>query len=126
MVLVAGALIFAGSQSVSLRKGLSALVLLGSIVGVPVVSMTLRNVHPVNYYQPRYMLPLLAVFFTVWILSNRGKPLFGTGLQLTFLVILASVSNALALRKVIERVSIGEGELVDIAQGTWWPWALST
>lgn len=126
MILVAGGAIFAGAREISVRKGLASVVLLGSIVGVPVVALTLRSVHPVTYYQPRYLLPLLAAFLMVWVLTYSAEPLFGTIGQVVLLVSFAAVANALALYRVIQRFSVGVGDGVDLARAPWWPWGISS
>ena len=46
----------------SWRRALSALVVLGAIVGVPVTIGVQGRFNNVEIYQPRYMLPLFAVF----------------------------------------------------------------
>ena len=126
MVVLFGGLVFAGADYVSWRKGLAALVLFGALFGIPVVSMTLRHVQPLTYYQGRYMLPLLAVALFVWLRSSDRKPLVLAPGQFAMIAAVASIANALALRSTTYRFSTGvnSGNHLSAGSLTWWPWVV--
>ncbi len=69
-IAAAGAALWAGAGRLSWRTLLSGGLVLGAIGGVPTLIMTRQGSLSLSVYQPRYMLPLLAVFFLVW-LSNH-------------------------------------------------------
>ncbi|MFZ1382854.1 MAG: DUF2142 domain-containing protein [Scrofimicrobium sp.] len=124
MLIVAGGVVFAGAREIGVRKALASLVLIGAIAGIPIVSMTLRHVYPVNYYQPRYLLPLMAVFFLVWIAGMRQSTLMDRGMQWVLMVVFVCIAHAFALYRTIERFSVGvDGSLLHDSE--WWPWGLS-
>ena len=126
MIVVFGGVLFSGAKELSWRKGLSALVIFGALFGIPVVSMTIRHVQPVTYYQGRYMLPLLAVAILVWLSSRGNRPLITARAQVLMVVVIASVANALALRMTTYRFSTGVSPISNVSSGaqTWWPWAI--
>lgn len=127
MVFLAGGVFMVGAKQMWCRKALSSLVIAGALLGIPVVSMTMRHVARSYYYQPRYTLPLLAVFFLIWLMTDsKAKALFRRGLQLWAVVAITSVSNILALHQVVLRYSAGhDGDPLDtfFTAGAveWWP-----
>ena len=125
MIILFGALLFVGAQDISWRKGLAALAAFGALYGIPVVSMTLRHVKPVTYYQGRYMLPLLAIALLVWIHTGTKRPLRLSMGQVIGIASIASVANAAALAATTLRYAsgIGSGGLSPAAGEPWWPWA---
>ncbi|WP_316930277.1 DUF2142 domain-containing protein [Schaalia sp. JY-X159] len=126
MVIVFGALLFAGAHDISWRNGFAAMVVFGALYGIPVVSMTLRHVAPVTYYQGRYMLPLLAFALLVWVQPGTKKPL-GLSLGQTIGIAgIASVANASALATTILRFASGvtSDGMSSAAGEPWWPWAI--
>lgn len=126
MIFLAGGVMFVGAEELTARKLLAATVLLGATVGIPLVTMTMRRVHPLTFYQGRYMLPLLAVFFLVWLLRRRRPQPFTSNGQLVLIMGVASVANAFALRRLITRYSTGiNGSWTGgLDAPAWWPWAL--
>lgn len=128
MIFTAGGVVYAGARFLGVRKLLGGLVMAGALLGVPVVSMTLRHVQPVYYYQGRYTLPLLAVFFLVWLMGSdeRQRPFCGRG-QLVLLAAAAAVSNSLALHSLIVRYAVGTdaGVILRVGAPEWWPWDVS-
>lgn len=125
MLFVAGGALFVGARQVWTRKILAATVLLGAIAGIPVVSMVMRHVYPVTYYQSRYLLPLLAVFFLIWLADRKAFSLFDSSAQLVLLVTFASIANAVALGRTMQRYTVGidQGSL---SSPDWWPWPIGT
>lgn len=61
--------------SLTWRKAVSSFVILGAIVGVPVVIGVQGRFSNVEFYQPRYMLPLFAVFMLMLLAPpSRAAP----------------------------------------------------
>ena len=135
-------------RSLSWRKVLSALVVAGAITGVPVVIGMRGHFSNVEVYQPRYMLPLFAVFLLMLLApcavrDERGRALgshpfrvpsgvagrVGTGL----VAAVWALTNARALYLVIERYAFGRtahGMPIDLSMRNlsdgnewWWPTA---
>ena len=110
-------------RSLSWRKALSAITVAGAITGVPVVIGLRGHFNNVLTYQPRYMLPLFAVFLLMLLAPSParadeaglrvGSAAFrvptsivgrvGTGL----VAALWALTNARALYLVIERYAFG-------------------
>ncbi len=126
MIVLFGALLFIGARELNWRKGLASLVLFGALVGVPVVSMTMRQVFPVFYYQGRYMLPLLGVFLLVWVQTvKRGKPILDAPLQQVLFWLIISVSNGFTLRNTFLRYASGlYNAYTPMGDAAWWPWSI--
>lgn len=125
MIIAAGGLIFVGAQELYARKVLASGVILGALAGIPVVFMTLQHVPQTSYYQGRYMLPLLAVFFMIWLTSRSQENLFAATGQLVLLVAIVGVANSLALDRLIARYSQGIDAGGAVRGGaTWWPWTM--
>ncbi len=130
MLFVAGGAFFIGAKDLYPRKVLASIVAAGGLLGIPVVSMTLRRVQPIsNYYQPRYLLPLLAVFFLLWMLSRDGGMLLPNSPRLWLFVGLVSTANFFALRQVLLRYTVGiNGNalngLFKFFGVEWSPWSL--
>lgn len=124
-LLVVGAGLFIGARSLDLRKTLSAVVLVGALAGIPVVMMVSQGYLKAYVYQPRYLLPLLAVFFMVWVSSTDRQALHLTSGQKVFFAGLLSAVNAVALHSLMRRYVTG----IDIPsydlnfQKEWW-WSL--
>ncbi len=129
MIFLAGGVFLTAATNVGARRGGAAVLVAGALLGVPVVSMNMRRVALVYYYQPRYVLPLLAVFFFVWLWSNGRRGSFDIGGRTWVVVFLASVSNFFALRQLITRYALGlptaEGQgLPTFFDVLWWPWSI--
>ncbi len=130
MLFVAGGVFFIGAKQMYPRKVLASLVALGGLLGIPAVSMTLRHVQPLSLYQARYMLPLLAVFFLIWLLRRDGGTFFPNGPRLWLVVSLASVANFFGLRQLMLRYTVGIDAnplngLVKFFGVEWWPWSIA-
>ena len=133
--------------SLTWRKAVSSFVILGAIVGVPVVIGVQGRFSNVEFYQPRYMLPLFAVFMLMLLAPSParandegrrvGSEAFrlptsiagrvGTGLVAE----IWALTNARALYLVIERYAFGRtqhGYPIDLSTRNlsagnewWWP-----
>ena len=144
--LVVVALLAWSLRSLSWRRVLSALVVAGAITGVPVVIGVRGHFSNVEVYQPRYMLPLFAVFLLMLLAPSPardegGRSLgsrpfrvpqgvagrVGTGL----VAAVWGLTNARALYLVIERYAFGHtahGMPIDLSTRNlsdgnewWWP-----
>lgn len=126
MLVLFGGVVFVGARVMNLRKGLASGVLFGAMVGIPVVTMTMRHVQPLTYYQGRYMLPLLAVALFVWLSAKSSETLLASHTQLVLISIVASVANSAALFFTSLRfsVGIGGGKALSFRDVTWWPWSI--
>lgn len=130
MMLLAGGLIFVGLSNMFRRKALATLFLFAALVGIPTVSMTLRSVYPLQQYQGRYMLPLLAVVFFVLLLTRSRTVIFSSTAQLVVLTFVVSVANGFALQRVMRKHVIGLDGRTFFGFGTfgtpqWWPWGIA-
>ena len=131
------------------RKALSAITVFGAITGVPVVIGLRGHFNNVHVYQPRYMLPLFAVFLLMLLAPSPARandegrrvgseafrlPTSIAGRVATGLVAaLWALTNARALYLVIERYAFGRtqhGYPIDLATRNlsagnewWWPTA---
>lgn len=144
--LVVVALLAWSLRSLSWRRVLSALVVAGAITGVPVVIGVRGHFSNVEVYQPRYMLPLFAVFLLMLLAPSpardEGGRLLGSrpfrvpqgvaGRVGTGLVAAVwGLTNARALYLVIERYAFGRtahGMPIDLSTRNlsdgnewWWP-----
>ena len=144
--LVVVALLAWSLRSLSWRRVLSALVVAGAITGVPVVIGMRGHFSNVEVYQPRYMLPLFAVFLLMLLAPSPardegGRSLgsrpfrvpqgvagrVGTGL----VAAVWALTNARAMYLVIERYAFGHtahGMPIDLSTRNlsdgnewWWP-----
>ncbi|WLD78597.1 MULTISPECIES: DUF2142 domain-containing protein [Actinomycetaceae] len=144
--LVVVALLAWSLRSLSWRKVLSAITVAGAITGVPVVIGLRGHFNNVLTYQPRYMLPLFAVFMLMLLAPSPardegGRSLgsrpfrvpqgvagrVGTGL----VAAVWALTNARALYLVIERYAFGHtahGMPIDLSTRNlsdgnewWWP-----
>ncbi|WP_167320660.1 DUF2142 domain-containing protein [Actinomyces timonensis] len=117
--------LFLGARRVGWRKALSALIVLGAIAGIPLVISLQAGYSRVYQYQPRYMLPLLAVLLFLW-LAMSVKDRHVTGLQIWFIGISSVIVDAYALRRVMERYTHGRLDLdhpvysLDLFLKWWW------
>jgi len=127
MLMLAGGIFFVAAQDVFPRKILGSGVVLGALLGIPVVGMTLRHVHPLAYYQGRYMLPLLGVLLLFWLTRRNKNAQFIAPAQLILFTLVVSVANSLALRRLISRYTHGiqSSDFIAIENAEWWPWSFS-
>ena len=136
-------------RSPSWRKALSAITVAGAITGVPVVIGLRGHFNNVLTYQPRYMLPLFAVFLLMLLAPSPARandegrrvgseefrlPTSIAGRVGTGLVAATwALTNARALYLVIERYAFGRsqhGYPIDLSTRNlsvgnewWWPTA---
>ena len=133
--------------SLTWRKAVSSFVILGAIVGVPVVIGVQGRFSNVEFYQPRYMLPLFAVFMLMLlappVARGASRPKGSAPMRLPTSMVgkaggiavafLWTVTNARALYLVIERYAFGRtshAQPLDLATRNlsagnewWWPGA---
>ncbi|WP_080462019.1 DUF2142 domain-containing protein [Actinomyces gaoshouyii] len=114
-----------GARRVGRRKALSALIVFGAIAGVPLVVSLQAGFSRVYQYQPRYMLPLLAILLFLWLaMSVKGGHVVGA--QVWMIGIGSVIVNAYALRRVMERYTHGRLDLdhpvysLDLSLRWWW------
>ena len=110
-------------RSLTWRKALSAITVAGAITGVPVVIGLRGHFNNVLVYQPRYMLPLFAVFLLMLLAPSPART-DATGLRVGseafrlptsiagrvgagIVAALWALTNARALYLVIERYAFG-------------------
>lgn len=111
----------------SVRKLLAAGMLFGAIVSIP-LAVTLANRQFLVDYQPRYLLPLLGVFFLVALTTSDGAPIKIGRWQLWAGVALLSIGNSLALHTSIRRYVTGLDLLgfgLNQQAEWWWSFGLS-
>lgn len=127
MIFVAGGAFLLGARDMSWRKGFASVIILGALIGIPLVTMTIRRVYPLTYYQGRYMLPLLGAFLIVWLFGRGFRPVSVSLNQMLTVVVLAGVANAQALQRVVTRYAIGldSGWPGGLDSPAWWPWSVS-
>lgn len=130
MLFLAGGVVFVGARELWFTKASASLLVVGLLLGVPVVGMTLRHVTPVTYYQARYTLPLLAVFYFIWTLRKNNKLFFVKVGELALIIPLVSAANLWALHRLILRYTQGLDDnplagIVRITAVEWWPWSVS-
>ncbi|WIY82637.1 DUF2142 domain-containing protein [Propionimicrobium sp. PCR01-08-3] len=128
MIAVAGGVVFVGIQELYWRKALAVVLISGALCGIPVVSLTLRHVQPVIFYQGRYLLPLLAVVLLLCLARQGARSFFLARGQLALIVVISGVANALALRRIIARYASGvltEDYSFAVFNPQWWPWPIS-
>lgn len=124
---LAGTALFIGARRMSVRKVLSVTVVLGAMLGVP-VWVAIQNAWPYVYqYQPRYMLPLLAVFFMLWLLGSVRAGTFSRA-QGVLLLGTSALAHSLALHVVLQRYTRGMGDFrfsiisnLNFMPQWWWP-----
>lgn len=123
LLIGAGGALFAALNPGSWRKWMAALMVFGAMCGLPIV-MVIRGVFDdLTTYQPRYLLPLLAVlFFFLFTLSDSSRPLFATP-QLIFFSTGMVIAHSLVLHKVLTRYTHGliGPQKINLNYGiTWW------
>lgn len=123
-VSLAGAALLLGARTMTWRKALSVLVVSGAIAGIPVVVSLQLGYTRAYQYQPRYMLPLLAVFLFMWfVMGARG--ILASRHQLAILAVMSVLVHLFAMHMVLLRYTHGIGNpdhpLFDLNfQIQWW------
>ena len=121
---LAGAALFAGARAMSRRRAASMVVMLGAMAGIPLV-IGMTGAFRVWEYQSRYIFPLLAVTFLVWLVVEDRRALLSRGQTVLFILVSAMV-HAIALHTLIQRYVSAIGAHPDDrilslnAHMTWW------
>ncbi len=106
-IAVASGVVFAIFHSMNVRKALTLLMVSGAIFGIPFLT-TVQGVQPeFVMYQPRYMLPLLAVFFFLGFVSSTKSSLPLSNLQVFCILLALLTVNFFALKRTIWRYIVG-------------------
>ena len=122
---LAGAAVFAGARAMSWRRAASMTI--GAMAGIPVV-IGMTGSFRVWEYQSRYVLPLLAVTFLVWLVIDDRRTLLSRG-QAVLFVLLSTTVHAIALHTLIQRyvsaIGADPGDRIFSlnARVTWW-WSI--
>ncbi|MCR2053696.1 DUF2142 domain-containing protein [Actinomyces bowdenii] len=116
---LAGIALFIGARTVGWRKLLSAGVLAGALVCLPAALSYTQGFESNYELQPRYLLPLLAPFFLVWLRQRSGERILSTP-QAVLIVGLSSLAHAYALHRILLRYTHGLVNLGKDAAG-WLP-----
>lgn len=138
-LMAAGGALILGIRYWKWRPGISAFVVMGAIFGIPFVT-TLKGMQPeLIMYQPRYMLPLLPVFFFVLLSGRQNLEQQLSRAQVFFFVIAAIFVHALTLQATLWRYVSGTAETLpplnldaniqwwwNIPISPLWIWILST
>lgn len=130
LIVLGGALIVAIGGG-SWRKWMSALMVFGALLGVPIL-VTVRGFYPQLWnYQPRYMLPLFAVVLFVLFIVDSLNPAIFSRTQLLLIGMGVAFSHCLTLHRVLWRYTAGivggsEGPLnLNTFTQWWWPIPIS-
>lgn len=105
-IAVAGAAVFLGAGMLTWRKLLSALTVVGALAGVPLLVSMQQGFVRTFQYQPRYMLPLLAVFFLIWLDRPREGPVLSRS-QVALLVGASVLVHSVAIHELLHRYTHG-------------------
>lgn len=89
------------------RTGLASLMLLGAIFGVPFVTTVMGLQNELRGYQPRYMLPLVAMFFFVLLAVRKTSEVSFTRRHICLIVTCEMVAHALVLKRLLWRYVSG-------------------
>ena len=103
---LAGAALLLGVRTMTWRKALSVLVVSGAIAGIPVVMSLQLGFMRTYQYQPRYMLPLLAVFFFISFVMGAREPLISRH-QAILIAVMSVLVQLFALHTVLLRYTHG-------------------
>ncbi|WP_415504770.1 DUF2142 domain-containing protein, partial [Actinomyces slackii] len=103
---LAGFALFAGARALDVRTVLSAGVMTGALLGLPVVLSYTQGFESIYELQPRYLLPLLAPFLLIWLRRIKGEAVL-TGPQATLLVGMSALAHAYALHRILLRYTHG-------------------
>ncbi|WP_216388888.1 DUF2142 domain-containing protein [Arcanobacterium phocae] len=129
MLVAAGGILFIGLNRMSWRSGLSIGMFLGALFGIPFVT-TLTGAQPeLIMYQPRYMLPLVAVVFTILLIDLSTQSGKVSRVQSVFFLLVLGIVHTLSLKKVLWRYvsgMVGEEPFnLDFNIRWWWNISLS-
>lgn len=130
MLFIFGGALIVGLSGGTWRKWLSTLMIFGAVVGVP-IAVTVRGYYPTLWnYQPRYMLPLFAVFLFILFIVDSRTPAVLSRVQTVFVGFGITAAFCLALQMTLWRytagVNGGEPPLnLDRFMQWWWPIPIS-
>ncbi|WP_083940746.1 DUF2142 domain-containing protein [Schaalia vaccimaxillae] len=103
LLISSGGALFAALRPGSWRKWMAALMVFGAMCGLPIIMVIRRVFDDLTTYQPRYLLPLLAVlFFFLFVLTDTHKPIFATPQLILFSTCMV-IAHSLTLHKVLTR-----------------------
>lgn len=103
---LAGIAMFIGARTLDWRKVLSAGVMAGALIGLPIVLSYTQGFESTYDLQPRYLLPLLAPFFLIWLRQVRGAAAM-TASQAVLIVGLSTMAHAYSLHRILLRYTHG-------------------
>ena len=121
-LLIAGAIIIAGVRSWSWRKAMTSLMLAGAMAGVPILLGVLQRFNNVISYQPRYMMPLLAVLFFFMLTMDRRERTI-TRPQVGMLAVFLGTLNFYAIFTLLLRYTHGSASSNTLnlsKEASWW------
>lgn len=122
-VMVTGSLLLAGIREGSWRKWMSALMVFGAMAGIPVLIIAAGTYPHLGPYQPRYILPLLAVLMFILFASDGGMRLRLSWPQKILLLMSLWVVLSFTLHTILWRYVKGLGGVPPInldALVSWW------
>ena len=103
---LAGGGLFVGARRCDWRKAVSVGIIAGALVFIPMVLSYRLGYENVYQLQPRYLLPLLAPFFIVW-LSRRGRGVIISPAQAGLILGLSAVAHSYAFHRILLRYTHG-------------------
>lgn len=121
-LVLAGAAVFAGVRRLGWRKIVSAGILAGALLGIPVVLSYGQGLENVYRLQPRYLLPLLVPFFIVWLDQRRRSAVLSAP-QTALVVVLSAIAHGYALHRILLRYTHGLHNYGEMDAG-WLPFNL--
>lgn len=118
-------LTFWGLRAISLRKGIVLVLALAGLTLIPLAILFGKGLRVGEWVQPRYLLPLLAIFVGVALYGFAKDHLGFSRLQTGIIFAMVAVANTLALRSTLRRYITGTdgGGLNLNADIEWW-WSL--
>lgn len=123
-LVAAGAVLMVALKRGSVRKWLSALVVLGAIIGLPAVFRASGVFPDLFSYQARYILPLYGVLLFLLLAQDLGRgPLFCRAQQVA-VIALVGVAHSLTLYMTLLRYTRGaaDGQPRTLLSGIEWWW----
>jgi hypothetical protein len=87
---------------------------------IPLTILQLRGSNAMYFLQPRYLLPLLIVFFGILLIDFNKSKYFNavTGI----IIVILSIINAISLHTNIKRYTVGLNSEKSIFQSVDWWW----
>lgn len=122
MIMLAGAVLMRGVSGIFARKALAMSVVGGAMMVIPVYLMVKQGL-PLLSNQPRYLLPLLAVFLLLGLTGRNGRTLLISRAQTVLGVLIVCLAHSAALHATIRRYVTGQdvvGFGLDFDTEWWW------